>query len=66
MVVDAEVSPTVTVDPPIRLARPGDAQEIAAMSRELIEQGLPWTWRPDRVRRAIGSAATNVAVVGEA
>jgi len=53
----------VTIDPPIRLAEPGDAEAIAAMSRELIEHGLPWTWRPSRVRRAIGSPETNVAVV---
>ena len=56
----------MTVDPPIRLAQPGDADEIAAMSRELIEHGLPWTWRPARVLRAIGSPETNVAVVREA
>lgn len=55
----------VTVDPPIRLAHPGDAAEIAAMSRELIEHGLPWTWRPARVLRAIASPETNVAVVRE-
>jgi hypothetical protein len=35
----------VTVDPPIRLAWPADAGSIAALSRELIEYGLPWTWR---------------------
>jgi [ribosomal protein S18]-alanine N-acetyltransferase len=53
----------VTVDPSIRLAEPGDADEIAAMSRELIEHGLPWTWRPARVLGAIRSPETNVAVV---
>jgi [ribosomal protein S18]-alanine N-acetyltransferase len=53
----------MTVDPPIRLAQPGDAGEIAAMSRELIEHGLPWTWRPARVLRAIQSPDTNVAVI---
>jgi ribosomal-protein-alanine N-acetyltransferase len=53
----------VTVDPPIRLAVPGDAGEIAAMARELIEQGLPWTWRPARVLAAIRNPETNVAVV---
>lgn len=53
----------MTVDPPIRLAEPGDADEIAAMARELIEHGLPWTWRPARVLRAIRSPETNVAVV---
>ena len=53
----------MTVDPPIRLAEPGDAQDIAAMSRELIEHGLPWGWRPARVLRAIGDADTNVVVI---
>lgn len=33
------------------------------MSRELIERGLPWGWRPARVLAAIHSAETNVAVV---
>lgn len=55
----------MTVDPPIRLAHPGDAHAIGAMSRELIEQGLPWTWRPARVLKAITSPETNVAVVRE-
>jgi ribosomal-protein-alanine N-acetyltransferase len=53
----------MTVDPPIALAQPGDAAEIAAMSRELIEHGLPWGWRPGRVLKAIRNADTNVAVV---
>jgi len=33
----------------IGLARLGDAPRIAAMSRTLIESGLPWTWTPRRV-----------------
>lgn len=53
----------MTADPPIQLATLADADGIAAMSRELIEQGLPWSWRPDRVRAAIRHAETNVAVV---
>lgn len=53
----------MTVDPPIRLAQPADAEDIAAMSRELIEHGLPWTWRPDRVLTAIRHPEMNVAVV---
>jgi [ribosomal protein S18]-alanine N-acetyltransferase len=53
----------MTVDPPIRLADPADADEIAAMSRELIEHGLPWTWRPGRVLKAIRNPETNVAVI---
>jgi [ribosomal protein S18]-alanine N-acetyltransferase len=53
----------VTVDPPVHLAAPSDAPEIAAMSRELIEYGLPWNWRAARVERAIRHPDTNVAVV---
>ena len=51
------------MDPPVRLAQPEDAHDIAAMSRDLIERGLPWNWRPARVLRAIRHAETNVAVV---
>lgn len=53
----------MTADPPIHLARPDDAEAIAAMSRERIEQGLPWSWRPERVRAAIRDPDTNVAVI---
>ena len=49
----------------IRLATPADAGEIAAISRDNIEQGLPWRWRHDRVARAIADRDTNVVVVGE-
>jgi [ribosomal protein S18]-alanine N-acetyltransferase len=48
----------------IRLATLADAAAIAAMSRDCIEQGLPWRWRRDRVAAAINNANTNVAVVG--
>jgi ribosomal protein S18 acetylase RimI-like enzyme len=48
----------------IRLADPGDAAAIAAMSREYIEHGLPWSWQPSRVARAIRNPNTNVVVVG--
>ena len=30
-----------------------DALEIARLSRDLIEQGLPWTWGPKRIGEAI-------------
>lgn len=50
----------------LHLASPADARDIAAMSRDLIEQGLPWTWRPERVAAAIASADTNVVVLREA
>lgn len=56
----------MTVDPPIRLADPADAAGIAAMSRELIEHGLPWSWRPERVLAAIRDPETNVAVARDA
>jgi len=36
---------TITLGP----ARMGDAPHIAAMSRTLIEDGLPWSWTPRRV-----------------
>jgi ribosomal-protein-alanine N-acetyltransferase len=49
----------------IRLATPADAPAIAALSREAIEHGLPWSWRPERVARAIANRDTNVAVIGE-
>jgi ribosomal-protein-alanine N-acetyltransferase len=49
----------------VHLAASSDATDIAVMSRDLIEHGLPWTWRPDRVARAIASADTNVVVVRE-
>lgn len=35
----------------LKLAAPADATPIAAMSRELIEIGLPWSWTPERVTR---------------
>lgn len=57
--------PRHALAPRIRLARPGDAQDIARMSRDLIEAGLSWGWRPPRVLRAIGDAQTNVAVAEE-
>ena len=31
-------------------ARRTDAREIAEMSRDLIEQGLTWSWTPARVQ----------------
>jgi ribosomal-protein-alanine N-acetyltransferase len=51
-------------DVSVRVATPADANDIAAMSRDLIEHGLPWRWRPARVTNAINDVDTNVAVVG--
>ncbi len=50
----------------IRLASEADAQPIACMSRDCIEHGLGWSWRPARVRRSIADAATNVVVCHDA
>lgn len=47
----------------LRLARGGDIQEIAVMSRCLIEVGLRgWAWHPTRVARALRSRETCVLV----
>ena len=48
--------------PAIRLALPDDAAGIARMSRDLIEDGLDWSWRRERVLRAMADIATNVVV----
>jgi len=37
----------------LRLAVPRDAHTIAVMSREHIEQGLPWKYDPARISAAI-------------
>ncbi len=50
----------------IRLATQSDAAEIAAMSRDYIEQGLPWTWTESRVKFSIASKETNVVVARDA
>ena len=49
-----------------KLARPRDASAIAAMSRDLIESGVGWSWRTPRVAHAIADADTVVvkAIVG--
>ncbi|MBV8210187.1 MAG: GNAT family N-acetyltransferase [Burkholderiaceae bacterium] len=49
----------------IRLAFDADADSIASMSRDCIEYGLGWSWRPSRVRRSIADAATNVVVCSQ-
>jgi ribosomal-protein-alanine N-acetyltransferase len=53
----------MTVDPPVVIARPSDARAIAVMSRDLIEYGLEWRWRTDRVARAMADPDTNVVVL---
>jgi ribosomal-protein-alanine N-acetyltransferase len=44
------------------LARAADAREIAEMSRDLIEQGLSWSWTPARVQHFITAAESSVVV----
>jgi ribosomal-protein-alanine N-acetyltransferase len=44
------------------LARSSDAREIAEMSRDLIEQGLTWSWTPARVQHFIGGSESSVVV----
>ena len=53
----------MTIDPPVTVARPSDARAIAGMSRDLIEYGLEWRWRTDRVARAIDDPNKNVVVL---
>lgn len=48
-----------------RLAKDADAPEIAELSRELIENGLSWTWHPRRVLKSIRARDTNVLVATE-
>ncbi len=46
----------------IRLARPADANVIAALSRDTIEVGLPWRWVEPRVLRCSADPEHNVVV----
>lgn len=46
----------------IGLARGWDAREIAEMSRDLIEQGLTWSWTPARVQHFISGSDSTVIV----
>ncbi|MGO9515018.1 MAG: GNAT family N-acetyltransferase [Steroidobacteraceae bacterium] len=46
----------------LALARSADAREIAEMSRDLIEQGLTWSWTPARVQHFISGSESSVVV----
>ena len=46
----------------VRVARRSDAPTLAAMSRDLIEIGLGWHYRADRIAQLLGNTNT-VAVV---
>ena len=49
----------------IRLARRSDAPGLAAMSRDLIEYGLRWRWRPNRLLAAINDPDSSVIVADD-
>ena len=49
----------------IRLARSEDANAIARMSRDTIETGLGWSWRPQRVLVSIRDPNTLSIVCAE-
>lgn len=49
----------------LRLASPADARAIAQMSRDLIETGLAWRYRPTRVARMIDDPDTVVLVASQ-
>jgi len=44
------------------LARTADSREIAEMSRDLVEQGLTWSWTPARVQHFISAPESSVVV----
>lgn len=46
----------------IALAQAPDVERIAIMSRDLIEQGLRWSWTPRRVAASVRSPQANVVV----
>jgi ribosomal-protein-alanine N-acetyltransferase len=45
-------------DTSLRLARQSDAPTLAAMSRDLIESGLGWHYRTERIGQLLGNADT--------
>ena len=44
----------------LRLARLDDARRISLLSRDLVEQGLPWSWGTARIAQQIRCADTVV------
>ncbi len=44
----------------LKLVRQGEAHQIARMSRDLVEHGLPWTWTTRRVAAHIRGRDSNV------
>jgi len=51
----------------LRLAHSGDAPALAMMSRDLIEAGLGWQYRPERIRQLLADpdVVTLIASDGE-
>ena len=49
----------------LRLARRSDAPTLAGMSRDLIETGLGWHYRTDRMSQLLGDAETVTVVAGD-
>jgi ribosomal-protein-alanine N-acetyltransferase len=49
-------------DVPLEFANRGDAPAIAGMSRDLIETGLGWEYREDRIARLIGDPEATAVV----
>ena len=49
----------------LRLARQGDAEIIAGLSRDLIETGLGWSWSPERVSRSFAEKNTVTLIAAE-
>lgn len=52
------------IESTIRLARERDAAAIAQLSRDTIETGLGWTWRPQRVAASIRDPQSLCIVAG--
>jgi len=48
--------PSLDID--LRLSTEGDVQAIASMSRDLIEAGLGWQYRPRRIRELLDDRET--------
>jgi ribosomal-protein-alanine N-acetyltransferase len=49
----------------LRVARRSDAPTLAAMSRDLIESGLGWHYRTERIGQLVGNADTASVVACE-
>ena len=54
-----------TLDVEISLARPSDAEALAIMSRDLIESGLGWGYRPERMAQLIAARETSALIAHE-